>query len=79
MDFDAEGKPTTTRQLKQDAYLRAGREGCDVERTPEWQRAAEIEMQELVDEEVIRQILATSDADALAGNWPPLVKSATEE
>jgi hypothetical protein len=32
-----------------------------------------------VDDEVVRQILATSDADALAGRWPPLVKSATSE
>jgi hypothetical protein len=32
-----------------------------------------------VSDEVIRQILATSDADALAGRWPPLVRSATEE
>ncbi|CAN1724464.1 protein of unknown function [Hyphomicrobium sp. 1Nfss2.1] len=79
MDFDADGKPTTTRILKQDAYARAAREGGDVERTPEWQRAVEIEMQDAVDDEVIRQILATSDADALAGNWPPLVKSATEK
>jgi hypothetical protein len=79
LDFDADGKPTTTRMLKQDAYARAAREGCDVERTPEWQRAVEIEMQELVDEEVVRQILATSDADVLAGRWPPLVKSATDK
>jgi secreted trypsin-like serine protease len=32
-----------------------------------------------LDDEVVRQILETSDDDALAGNWPPLVKSATQD
>lgn len=39
---------------------------------------AETVMQEKVSDEVVRQILATSDADVLAGKWPPLVASLTE-
>lgn len=74
MDF-AGGRPTKLRMLKQDAYARSEREGCDVEDTPEWRRVVQIEMQDRVDDEVIRQILATPDADVLAGKWPPLVES----
>lgn len=36
-------------------------------------------LDEVVDDEVVRQILETSDEDALAGKWPPLVQSATSE
>lgn len=35
-------------------------------------------IEEAVDDEAVRQILATSDVDALTGNWPPLVKSRME-
>lgn len=38
--------------------------------------AREAKMQKAIDDEVIRQILETSDADVLAGRWPPLVQSA---
>lgn len=31
-------------------------------------------IEDAIDDEAARQILATSDEDALAGNWPPLVK-----
>ena len=37
-----------------------------------------ISIDEKVDDEVLAQILATPDADVLAGKWPPLVKSVTE-
>jgi len=32
-----------------------------------------------VSDEVFRQIMATSDADVLAGNWPPLVRSVLQD
>lgn len=38
-----------------------------------------LSIDEKIDDEVIRQIVATSDADALAGRWPPLVASATRD
>lgn len=32
-----------------------------------------------IDDEVTRQIMVTPDADAIAGRWPPLVKSAATD
>lgn len=36
------------------------------------------EWDDAIADEAVRQILETPDADALAGKWPPLVKSVTE-
>ncbi len=35
-----------------------------------------LSLDEKVDDAVLQQILATPDADVLAGRWPPLVQSA---
>lgn len=34
---------------------------------------------DMIDAEVIKQIMEASDEDVLSGNYPPLVKSVTEE
>ena len=59
-------------------YSRALLDSFDRYHEDEKIKRREVAMQNAVDDEVVRQVLSTSDDDVLAGKWPPLVQSVTK-